>query len=213
MSWAAHRKTTCIEDIAYCLMGIFNVNMPLFYGEGRNAFIQLQEEFVKESEDQSLFAWQYDPGYSNDELDGQHMADNEGIFAIHPIAFKNSSSIISYRTWSKPYNITSRGLQIELPITVMSNEGLDVVALLKNTYGDFIGVLACHHEHKLSGSIGISLSRVSDRCYRKADSKLIFVKNEHTSRDTVSTLYIHKVRKATTKRIISLLSSYRPASN
>jgi len=29
MKWAATRRTTRVEDIAYCLMGIFNVNMPL----------------------------------------------------------------------------------------------------------------------------------------------------------------------------------------
>jgi hypothetical protein len=34
MSWAAGRETTRIEDLAYCLLGIFDVNMPLLYGEG-----------------------------------------------------------------------------------------------------------------------------------------------------------------------------------
>ncbi|KAK6845972.1 ankyrin [Apiospora arundinis] len=29
MSWASRRETTRIEDAAYCLMGIFNINMPL----------------------------------------------------------------------------------------------------------------------------------------------------------------------------------------
>ena len=38
MSWASRRVTTRIEDIAYSLMGIFGVQMPLLYGEGRNAF-------------------------------------------------------------------------------------------------------------------------------------------------------------------------------
>ncbi len=33
MSWAARRKTTRIEDQAYSLMGLFQVNMPLLYGE------------------------------------------------------------------------------------------------------------------------------------------------------------------------------------
>jgi hypothetical protein len=32
MFWAAKRKTSRPEDIAYCLMGIFGVNMPLLYG-------------------------------------------------------------------------------------------------------------------------------------------------------------------------------------
>jgi hypothetical protein len=31
--------------------------MPLVYGEGNKAFIRLQEEIMKDSEDQSLFAW------------------------------------------------------------------------------------------------------------------------------------------------------------
>jgi hypothetical protein len=30
--------TTREEDVAYCLMGIFGVNMPLLYGEGKEAF-------------------------------------------------------------------------------------------------------------------------------------------------------------------------------
>lgn len=33
MSWASKRKTTKSEDIAYCMLGLFNVNMPLLYGE------------------------------------------------------------------------------------------------------------------------------------------------------------------------------------
>ena len=32
MSWASHRKTTRVEDEAYCLLGIFGINMPLIYG-------------------------------------------------------------------------------------------------------------------------------------------------------------------------------------
>jgi hypothetical protein len=34
MSWASRRQTTRVEDIAYCLLGIFGINMPLLYGEG-----------------------------------------------------------------------------------------------------------------------------------------------------------------------------------
>lgn len=42
MSWASDRETTRVEDMAYCLLGIFKVNMPLLYGEGKRAFIRLQ---------------------------------------------------------------------------------------------------------------------------------------------------------------------------
>lgn len=47
MPWAAGRRTTRSEDIAYCLLGLFGVNMPLLYEEGDMAFIRLQEEFLK----------------------------------------------------------------------------------------------------------------------------------------------------------------------
>jgi hypothetical protein len=44
MSWAETRQTTREEDIAYSLLGIFDVHMPLIYGEGRaNALGRLQE--------------------------------------------------------------------------------------------------------------------------------------------------------------------------
>jgi hypothetical protein len=41
MSWASNRQTTRTEDMAYCLLGIFGINMPLLYGEGSRAFIRL----------------------------------------------------------------------------------------------------------------------------------------------------------------------------
>jgi hypothetical protein len=43
--WAECRQTTREEDKAYSLLGIFDVYMPLIYGEGReNAFRRLREE-------------------------------------------------------------------------------------------------------------------------------------------------------------------------
>ncbi|THU81814.1 HET-domain-containing protein, partial [Dendrothele bispora CBS 962.96] len=58
MSWAAERRTTRAEDLAYCLMGIFGVGMPTLYGEGAiRAFIRLQEEIIKYNDDATIFAW------------------------------------------------------------------------------------------------------------------------------------------------------------
>ncbi|KAI5992971.1 heterokaryon incompatibility protein-domain-containing protein [Pisolithus albus] len=57
MSWAADRKTTRVEDRAYSLMGLFEVNMPMVYGEGKKAFHRLQLEIIRTSGDQSIFAW------------------------------------------------------------------------------------------------------------------------------------------------------------
>ena len=49
-SWAENRQTTRKEDKAYLLLGIFDVYMPLIYGEGSdNAFTRLREEIDKPS--------------------------------------------------------------------------------------------------------------------------------------------------------------------
>lgn len=45
--WAAKRDTKKREDKAYCLLGIFNVFMPLIYGEEDHAFVRLKEEINK----------------------------------------------------------------------------------------------------------------------------------------------------------------------
>ncbi|KAI0816159.1 heterokaryon incompatibility protein-domain-containing protein [Xylaria sp. FL0064] len=37
------------EDIAYSLLGIFGVHMPLIYGEGDNAFIRLQKKIINQA--------------------------------------------------------------------------------------------------------------------------------------------------------------------
>lgn len=57
MSWAASRQTTRLEDQAYCLMGLFNVQMPLLYGEGIHAFRRLQEEILRKTNDSTIFAY------------------------------------------------------------------------------------------------------------------------------------------------------------
>ncbi|KAK0611660.1 heterokaryon incompatibility protein-domain-containing protein, partial [Immersiella caudata] len=57
MSWAAGRRTTRVEDLAYCLLGLFDINFPLLYGEGTKAFRRLQEEIMKQTSDMSLLAW------------------------------------------------------------------------------------------------------------------------------------------------------------
>ncbi|KAI0460615.1 heterokaryon incompatibility protein-domain-containing protein [Xylaria acuta] len=61
-SWATRRKTSREEDTAYrpsknLLMGSFDINMPPLYGEKRKAFRRLQEEMIKQTNDQSIIAW------------------------------------------------------------------------------------------------------------------------------------------------------------
>ena len=49
--WAAKRETTIEEDQVYCLLGIFDVYLPLIYGEGKkHAFRRLQDEIDRRTQ-------------------------------------------------------------------------------------------------------------------------------------------------------------------
>jgi hypothetical protein len=57
MPWAWKRETTREEDMTYCLLRLFDVNMPLLYGEGsEKAFLRLQLQILQDSHDESIFA-------------------------------------------------------------------------------------------------------------------------------------------------------------
>ncbi|RYP72386.1 hypothetical protein DL769_004458 [Monosporascus sp. CRB-8-3] len=86
MSWASSRRTSRVEDVAYCLLGIFDVNMPLIYGEGKKAFLRLQEEISKQTNDLSLFAW------TSQEPESQRF---RGIMAQSPSEFAQCGALIS----------------------------------------------------------------------------------------------------------------------
>lgn len=58
MSWASGLSADPIEDTAYSLLPIFNVNLDIKYGEGMESFLRLQEEILRNTSDYSLLAWQ-----------------------------------------------------------------------------------------------------------------------------------------------------------
>ncbi|KAH7142640.1 HET domain protein [Dactylonectria estremocensis] len=109
MSWAARRQTTRIEDTAYCLLGIFDVNMPMMYGEGARAFIRLQEAIAGESNDFSLFAWKAS-------ADDHQMY--RGVFATSPSEFRGSASIRVVRdaVFNPEFLMTNKGLRMNTSI-------------------------------------------------------------------------------------------------
>ena len=56
--WSQNRQTTRKEDQAYALLGIFDVYMPLIYGEGRdNAFKRLLKEIYKPLQGKHNSGW------------------------------------------------------------------------------------------------------------------------------------------------------------
>ena len=131
MSWASSRVTTRDEDIAYCLLGLFNINMPLLYGEGQRAFVRLQEEIMKQFADQSLFAWNppsIEPVRHTSSGDNLHC----GIFAPSPACFAETKDVTpSPAFWNTESILTNRGVRLCMPIKY------DV------TNQVFLGILCC----------------------------------------------------------------------
>ena len=88
MSWAETRQTTREEDMAYSLLGIFDVHMPLIYGEGKeNAFRRLIRE------------WKY----RHDEL-LQATSNYAKKLAMLQQTFKGHNSVV----WSVAFSHNSR---------------------------------------------------------------------------------------------------------
>ncbi|KAI0891402.1 heterokaryon incompatibility protein-domain-containing protein [Annulohypoxylon nitens] len=156
MSWAAHRQTTRIEDQAYCLLGIFGVTMPLVYGEGKRAFVRLQEEIIKESYDQSIFAW-HPENFQQGVTEFLELTDG-GLLSPSPLYFANSGSIVrcenSIYEHIPPYTITNKGIQITLPVIEnwvgsgllfrnLQEKRRDVSPIAESMPPDVIAVLNC----------------------------------------------------------------------
>ncbi|OTA99839.1 hypothetical protein M426DRAFT_67076, partial [Hypoxylon sp. CI-4A] len=109
MSWVARRRTTRPEDIAYCTLGLFDVNMPLLYGEGSKAFIRLQHEIIRFSSDHTIFCWTWN----------NNVPDNwTSMLAPSPDVYLESGDVEQTSAFSdiKPYSMTNLGLSIELPV-------------------------------------------------------------------------------------------------
>ncbi|KAH8796969.1 heterokaryon incompatibility protein-domain-containing protein [Hyaloscypha sp. PMI_1271] len=142
MSWAALRQTTREEDVAYSLLGIFNVNIPLLYGEKARAFHRLQEAIISSSHDQSIFAWGFRQVGS---------MGNRQLLASSPSDFVGFADVAPYTPdWAgiSHYSMTNAGLQISMR--------LRKVAGSDNT---FIGLLNCA-THNETGSRNIAIALI-----------------------------------------------------
>lgn len=158
MAWASQRETTRVEDIAYCLLGIFNINMPLLYGEGDKAFTRLQKEIIKSFDDDSILAW----GLMNDPVSAgmpdcvvraaNSIFNMHSILAKSPQDFANCHDVSPASNSISPFSMTNMGLQMELPLVpvqVLPELGLDYdpdhppgwVALLTCRTSDISGIL------------------------------------------------------------------------
>ncbi|KAK1495259.1 protein-L-isoaspartate O-methyltransferase [Colletotrichum tamarilloi] len=143
MHWASSRVTTRKEDLAYSLMGIFGVNMPLLYGEGMKAFARLQEAILQDTGDHSIFAW-----HSNYETSTQEAAFDQhilsGLLAPSPVEFSQFQYLRPLpafgTTGQQPIQLTNQGIRISMYLEPVDDDqgGDDGSAA-----DDFYAVLDC----------------------------------------------------------------------
>jgi len=207
MSWAAGRQTTKREDMAYCLLGIFGVNMNMLYGEGDRAFLRLQEEIIKQSNDQSLLAWQRLVPLDRNLPGHEEAADLAGPLALSPADFKTARHLVATNAWaSHGFEMTKRGLLIELPLVTFDG---GLLATGCHYPGKQIyGILNCCSTGLFGKLIGIPLDLITplDRTKaaaadsetpsyarrRHANGALIFCDDADFKRARMTKIYIGK---------------------
>ncbi|KAB8200760.1 heterokaryon incompatibility protein-domain-containing protein [Aspergillus parasiticus] len=185
MSWASSRQTTRTEDMAYCLLGIFGISMPLIYGEGERAFVRLQEEIIEFSNDQSILAWGYlEPWKSHEDNQSELYAPVQvkekrmGVLARSPAAFRGCGSIIPSlvdKGNSLPISVTNKGLHICLPVSY----GEPPVALLR-----------CRPIDNPTIVLAVNVKHVQGNRYSRADDMVEWVDHRTWSRWPMKEIYL-----------------------
>jgi hypothetical protein len=187
MSWASERQTSRLEDQAYCLMGLFEVNMPLLYGEGRKAFLRLQLEILSSTDDDSLFAWE-----DFDTASG-------GLLANSPTLFSHCGDIQRrpFDHARPPPTMTNQGLRIELllaPRLTWSSRlawgGLLTGSYLADAERNFLAPLNCIRKSNADTyeNLVISLHNASNNQHRR-------VRLEYVDQSQLETMKARLIRK------------------
>lgn len=202
MSWASDRVTTRQEDIAYCLLGLFGVNMALLYGEGERAFIRLEEEIIKSSDDHSIFAWA-----------SPHITPymGAGLLATSPLQFKHSRGITPLQAdagISRPYLMTNKGLSVKLNL-LRGNTSMEYFAVLDcRTVGGW--VLAIRLQELTYSSEGLTrrLSAVTSTAgdqFMRVGCDVLHAMQPREHNETVD-LFVRQVVQNITVQVIPMVN-------
>ncbi|KAG1725003.1 heterokaryon incompatibility protein-domain-containing protein [Suillus paluster] len=111
MAWAARRKATRVEDVAYSLMGIFDVSLQIAYGEGGDRAFRRLIDAIMQDGDPSILNW----------------VGNHAPFSVSravpysPESFVGSRNVmLDIFTQPLEMNMTSLGLRVSLVILPLS---------------------------------------------------------------------------------------------
>lgn len=189
MSWATNRATKRTEDIAYCLLGIFGVEMPIIYGgDGNKAFGRLQQEIMKVSRDHSILAWGLQFGECV--ISQSENMISRGALASSPSDFANCGHIVPRKQHIRPvdiFEIVGGYLRARLPLYTTSS-------------GKIYGLLNCGQENNAE-IVGIPLNNVisseqSDE-YIRPDGHHSILLGTRASSNLTATVYIMMERVRT----------------
>lgn len=164
MSWAASRQVTKPEDTAYCLLGLFDVQMTPKYGEGgAKAFFRLQRKLLKESNDLTWLAWEFPPQLLASSKPtslkpvlsaqrSQGIPVGFGVLAPSPAFFKMSGSF-KYDAYNcGGHDITTGGATIQATLNVITKNN-QLYIFLPCVLGDnqfcSVGVPVIEHRGRL----------------------------------------------------------------
>ena len=140
MFWASHRQTTRVEDRAYCLLGLFGINLPLLYGERQNAFLRLQLEIIRVSQDDSIFTWTESSGVNYSEHGRRRklnmLANDPSQFLESPVTFTSLGDV------ANDFGSTNRGLRGDFMVSKPTPDKLWIKLTARNS-GGLHFVLVC----------------------------------------------------------------------
>ena len=112
--------------------------MPPLYGEKKKAFMRMQEELIKRSDDESIFAWT-----SN--------CPRWDILAPSLEAFQDSSSIVNIRVRPEqrmPYEMTNKGLRFPNASNTYATDNADPSTAKPIGYPYHVVELGCFFGNK-----------------------------------------------------------------
>ncbi|KAI3318437.1 heterokaryon incompatibility protein-domain-containing protein [Xylariaceae sp. AK1471] len=160
MSWASGRETRRLEDMAYCLLGIFGVHMPLIYGEGSKAFIRLQRKIIESTNDLTILAWKTE--------DQPHPWDHFSVLAQSPKSFSNSKDIVLSQDlrYNPDFSITNKGLRVAVTLPVIYGIEKPIMSLY------------CYRKDRPYETLGIYLGFIGGEVYSRALPNVIPVEKE-----------------------------------
>jgi hypothetical protein len=191
MSWMAGRVTRDVEDIAYSLLGIFNVNLTPRYGEGIKAFARLQEAILLDQGafDESLFAWQLPENrllncFRSSGHAPEFKQSQWGLLAPSPDCFKKSGNVVIVQKdlvqrQGSGFQKTAQGLLLTLPLLEAEN-------WFRMRKSEITFPLNCWrlYGNQRRETIVLTLRKDSGRVYRRAQCERLGSQRGAKVRDT-----------------------------